>query len=231
MAVAGITTQDTKEGHPIGWVPAANVLVDDHVGQPLPAQAKTATYGQPPPAAPVPARTLAPLLARLSSIHGVESVITVRAGGKPALPRTLLGGGVNGLPSAFQETGPLPAGLVSCSQLARAPGLGRCPAGATAVSFPKFLDAGPPAKSLARITWPAVDIPAARLGRLGLDSIDVATNGSQSAVEQARTTLEHANPAFSTPLTLGETATNLTKVAGAYQQLVNVVILDRKSVV
>ena len=73
------------------------------------------------------------------------------------------------------------------------PDLGRCPAGAAAVSFPRFLDAAPPGKSLERITWPAADVPARQLGGLGLDSIDVATNGSQSAVEQARTALENAN--------------------------------------
>ena len=38
VAVAGITTQDAKEGHPVGWASAANVLVDDLAGQPLPAR-------------------------------------------------------------------------------------------------------------------------------------------------------------------------------------------------
>ena len=38
VAVAGITTQDAKEDHPIGWASAANVLVDDQAGQPLPAK-------------------------------------------------------------------------------------------------------------------------------------------------------------------------------------------------
>ncbi|MFI5067898.1 MAG: FtsX-like permease family protein, partial [Streptosporangiales bacterium] len=227
VAVAGVTTQNAKEGHPVGWAPAANVLVDDLAGQPLPTQGQPASDGSPSLTAPGPARALAPLLARLSRIHGVESVIAVRADGGSTLPRALLGGSVVGFPSGFRETGPVPAGLVSCSQLARVSGLGRCPAGAAAVSFPEFLDAAPPAKSLGRITWPAADVPARRLGGLGLDSIDIATDGSQSAVEQARTALANANayPSLGTPLTLGEVTANLTAISSAYQQLVDVVIL------
>ncbi|HEV2931921.1 MAG TPA: FtsX-like permease family protein, partial [Streptosporangiaceae bacterium] len=93
--------------------------------------------------------------------------------------------------------------------------------------FPKFLDASPPAKSLGKITWPAADIPARQLSGLGLDSIDVATNGSQSAVEQARTALENANPYpnFSMPQTLGQATVELTSATNAYQQLADVVIL------
>ena len=183
--------------------------------------------GSPPVTVAGRARTLAPLLARLSRIPGVQSVIAVRADAGPALPRVLLGGSVAGFPSAYQETGPVPAGLVSCSQLARAPGLGRCPAGAAAVSFPEFLDAAPPAKSLEKITWPAADVPARELGSQGVDSIVIATDGSQSAVEQARTALEnaHAYPSLGPPRTLGEVSAQLTGTSHAYQQLVDVVIL------
>jgi hypothetical protein len=225
VAVAAITTQDAKEDHPVGWGSASNVLVDDLAGQPPWAQPGTGV--RPQLTAPGATRTVAPLLARLSRIQGVQSVITVRADGTSTLPRALLGGSVAGFPSAWQETGPVPAGLVSCAQLDRVPGLGRCPTGAAAVSFPKFLDAAPPAKSLARITWPAADISARQLTPLGLDSIDVATNGSQSAVEQARTELENANPypGFNTPQTLGQATVELTSATNAYQQLADVVIL------
>jgi hypothetical protein len=227
VAVASITTQNAKEDHPTGWASASNVLVDDLAGQPLWAQRQSAIGSRSPLTAPGSARTLAPLLARLSRIHGVESVITVRADGKSTLPRALLGGSAAGFPSAWQETGPVPAGLVSCAQLDRVSGLGRCPAGAAAVSFPEFLDAAPPAKSLGSITWPAANVPARQLGGLGLDSIDIATDGSQSAVEQARTELENANayPGLSTPATLGQVTAELTTATNAYQQLADVVIL------
>ena len=227
VAVAGITTQDAKDSHPVGWASAANVLVDDLAGQQLPITGQQATDGRQPVTAPRQARALAPLLARLSRIHGVESVLAVHADGTSTLPRGLLGGSVRGLPSAFEQHGPVAAGLVSCVQLARVPNLGRCPAGAAAVSFPEFLDAFPAGKSLARITWPAADVPARQLGGLRLDSIDVATDGSQSAVEQARTALADAKayPSLGTPLTLGELTTDITTINNAYQQLANVVIL------
>ena len=154
-------------------------------------------------------------------------MIAVRADGGSTLPRALLGGSVAGFPSAYKETGPVSAGVVSCSQLARVPGLGRCPAGAAAVSFPEFLDAAPPAKSLEKITWPAANVPARELGGRGLDSIDIATDGSRSAIEQARTALQNARayPSLGTPLTLAEVTAKLTAINNAYQQLVDVVIL------
>jgi predicted lysophospholipase L1 biosynthesis ABC-type transport system permease subunit len=58
-------------------------------------------------------------------------------------------------------------------------------------------------------------------------SIVIATDGSQAAVEQARTALEnaHAYPSLGTPRTLGEVSAQLTGISNAYQQLVDVVIL------
>ena len=225
VAVAGITTQDAKEGHPIGWASAANVLVDDLAGQPLPAQGQRPTGsaadgpGAGPDAGPAagPAEQDPRRRERDRGSRGRRVDPAQSAAGRKR----------RGLPSGYHETGPVPAGVVPCSQLARAPGLGRCPAGAAAVSFPEFLDAAPPAKSLERITWPTADVPARQLGRLGLDSIDIATDGSQSAVEQARTALENANayPSLGTPLTLGELTAKLTAISSAYQQLVDVVIL------
>ncbi len=201
--------------------------MDDLAGQPQWAQNQAGTGRRQLLTAPGSTRTQAALLARLSRIHGVQSVLAVRADGTSTVPRALLGGSVHGFPSAWLETGPVPAGLVSCAQLDRVQGLGRCPAGAAAVSFPKFLDAAPPAKSLARISWPAADVPARQLSGRGLVSIDVATDGSQSAVEQARTALENANayPGRATPSTLGQVTAELTRATNAYQQLADVVIL------
>jgi hypothetical protein len=223
VAVASITTQDAKEAHPTGWASASNVLADDLAGQPLPAIGEANSPLTPPESA----RALAPLLTRLSRVHGVESVIAVRTDGGSTLPRALLGGGVAGIPSAFQETGSVPAGVVSCAQLARFPGLGRCPAGAASVSFPELLDSAPPGKSLARITWPAANVPAGQLSGLRVDSIDIATDGSEAAVEQARTALDNANayPSLGTPVTLGEVLTEVNTINNAYQQLAEVVIL------
>jgi hypothetical protein len=208
VAVADITTQDAKDLGPIGGTAAAGVLVDDLAGQPLPP-----AHGRTKPAVAPPRQLPASLLTRLSRIDGVQAVIEVRADSTlTTLPRTLLGPGV-------------PAGLVSCAQLARVPALGRCPAGAAAVAFPRFLNNALPGQNLDRITWPTEDVSGRQPG--GLDGIDIATNGSQSAVEQARTALENANayPTLGAPYTLGELSTMQNSVNNAYQQLADVVIL------
>jgi hypothetical protein len=211
VAVADITTQNAKDLGPIGGTAAAGVLVDDLAGQPLPP-----THGHTTRPALAPSRQLpAALLARLSRIDGVQGVVAVRADSAlTALPRPLLGPGV-------------PAGVVSCAQLARVPALGRCPAGAVAAAFPRFLDNAPPGQNLDRITWPAADVSGRQLAVLGVDGIDIATGGSQSAVEQARTVLENANayPTLGAPYTLGELSTMQNSVNNAYQQLADVVIL------
>jgi len=227
VAVADLTTQDAKDVHPLGWAAAGNILVDDQAGQTLPVHGQPPRDTATPLTGPGKAEALAPLLARLSRIRGVEAVIAVRADGRLSLSRALLGGAAVGLPSGFAENGPVLAGLVSCSELARAPRLGHCPAGASAVSFPAFLDSGPPVKDYQEITWPAVHVPARQLDGLGLESIDISTNGSVSAVERARTALDNANayPSLGVALTLGEITTNKNTIDNAYEQLANVIIL------
>ncbi|HMD26291.1 MAG TPA: ABC transporter permease, partial [Streptosporangiaceae bacterium] len=142
-------------------------------------------------------------------------------------------------PAAFHNlganpgsTGPVPAGVVSCAQLATVPALGRCPAGATAAAFPADGFAGPLyGVDAAGITWPAANVPAARLDSLGVDGINVATNGTVPAVEQARTVLEnaHAYPAAylvdGVPSTIGELIAQSNPTNSGYQQLANTVIL------
>ena len=146
VAVADITTQDAKDLGPIGGTAAAGVLVDELAGQPLPP-----AHGRTKPTVARPRQLPASLLARLSRIAGVRGVIEVGADSTvTTLPRTLLGPGV-------------PAGVVSCAQLARVPALGRCPAGAAAVAFPRFVDNAPPGQNLDRITWPAEDVSGPRL--------------------------------------------------------------------
>ena len=121
-----------------------------------------------------------------------------------------------------------PAGVVSCAQLATVPALGRCPAGATAAAFPSDGFIGPLfGIDATTITWPAANVPAARLDTLGVDAINVATDGSTPAVEQARTVLEnaHAYPGVSTPSTLGDMIAQDNSANSDYQQLANMVIL------
>ena len=218
VAVVAITTQDTKDLTRFGSAAEANVLTDQLADQ----SSGIASTG-PGPAAPA-----APLAAQLRGIPGVQGVVVVRAVPGLTIPGTLPGLGA----SQFGPPGPVPAGVVSCAQLATVPALGRCPAGAAAAAFPAAGFGSGEYNSLfgtdpTGITWPAANVPASRLDTLAVDAINVATNGSVPAVEQARTALEDAPayPTISGPSTLGDLIAQDNSGNDAYRQLANTVIL------
>ena len=218
VAVVGITTWNAQQHNVRVSAAETNVLTDQMADQ-QPGSASQASTG---PAAPA-----APLAAELSGIPGVQGVVVVRADPGLTIPAAFHDLGAN-----LGSTGPVPAGVVSCVQLAAVPALGRCPAGATAAAFP----ADGFARSLdgvdaTGITWPAANVPASRLDSLAVDAINVATNGTVPAVEQARTVLEnaHAYPApylgDGAPSTVGELIAQSNPTNSGYQQLANTVIL------
>ena len=219
VAVVGITTQDTKDLTRFATPAAAAVVTDQ-----LAASGGFRSAQEPAAAGAGPAAPAAPLAARLRGIPGVQGVVVVRADPGLTIPGTFhnLGTFPGNAPS------PVAAGVISCAQLATVPALGRCPAGATAAAFPIDGFAGPvdPTGS-AGITWPAVNVSASRLDSLGVDAINVGTNGSVSAVEQARTMLEnaHAYAAPGGPSTIGDLVKQDNSGNNAYQQLANTVIL------
>jgi hypothetical protein len=203
VAAALIATQDTKKVTPVDGATAGNTLIDQFLTI---TDGGSATGSAPPPPATV--------LTRLRKIPGVQGVVEFQA--DPGLTITNPQLHIQGFPAA----------VVSCAQLAGVPGLGRCPAGAAAAKVPASLtDIG--GGNLAEFTWPAADVPARRLDSLPLASLDVATNGSQPAIEQARTVLENAYPAGtgSPPHTLGEDTAAANGADNAFQQLADVVIL------
>jgi hypothetical protein len=124
--------------------------------------------------------------------------------------------------------GLIPAGLVSCAQLAAVPALGRCPAGASAAAFPKDGFDGPLSGiDATSTTWPAANVPAARLDALGVDAVNVATNGSAATVEQVRTVLENAQAYHNVngPFSIGDMIAHDNAAGNDLQQLANAVIL------
>ncbi len=211
VAVVGITTWNAEQVTPTVGAAETTVLTDQLAGQ----------QERPGPAAPA-----APVAARLSRIHGVHGVAVVRADPGLTIPAAFhhLGGTPDG-------TGPVPAGVVSCAQLAAVSVLGRCPAGATVAAFPAdgfggplyFVDA-------TAITWPAANVRATRLDSRPVDGIDVVTNGTVPPTEQARTMLENER-AYSAylgdgvPSTVGELKALSNPTNSGYQQLANTVIL------
>ena len=86
-------------------------------------------------------------------------------------------------------------GLVACDQLAKTPAIGRCAPGATVASIGYFLSNLLGHNSHASSTvWPSAHLSVADVARLPVDAVVVATDGSSSAIERARTTLERAFP-------------------------------------
>jgi hypothetical protein len=212
VAVVALTTQDAKDGTRFGSAAAVPVVTDQF--------ARTLGFASPrqgqPVTGPGPAAPAAPLAARLRGVPGVQGVVVVRA-----VP------GLN-IPVSLNGTGGSAAGVVSCAQLATMPVLGHCPAGATTAEFPEDGFNGPlQGVSNAGITWPAAHVPAARLDSLGVDAIDVATNGSVPAIERARTALE-SEPAYASlavPFSLSDWVTQDRTSDDAYRQLANTIIL------
>jgi hypothetical protein len=206
VAAALLATQDTERYATIDGAAANNTLVDQFSNIGVTSSGNQVAVGSvPPPSATV--------LARLRQIPGVQGIVEVRA--DPGLQ-------IQGYPAA----------VTSCAQLANDPGLGRCPTGAAAAKVPASLTVIG-YSNLAVVTWPAADVRAPRLDSLPLGSLDVATNGSQPAIEQARTVLENAYPTgtgLPPPTTLGEVGAVGNGADNAYQQLADVVILTSLTV-
>ncbi|MEV0491766.1 FtsX-like permease family protein [Streptomyces atratus] len=126
-----------------------------------------------------------------------------------------------------QGSAPPPvAGLASCTELAKMPAHSACASGAEAASVTQnygsfgtyYWEHWPTA-------WPAAGISAQRLARLPVQEIVVATNGSTSAIERARTILANTYPDQDVPWTVGEAHAESGAQLAGYQQLANVVIL------
>ncbi len=151
----------------------------------------------------IPASVL-PDLHRVEGVHRVVVVHVARAESNPYTP----------VPE-----------LVSCADLRRSPGIGRCAPGATVaavtgLAWSKSINVDNPAK-----VWPAADVSAQALPRLPVELLLVS--GSPAGIEQARTVLERAFPQRFTPLTIREDDEQRRSAAliRQYRQLVDAIIL------
>jgi FtsX-like permease family len=216
VAVVAITTQDAKAPTRFGTVAATNLLSEQIARQSSSGSAMTGAG---------PAMPAAALAARLSSVHGVQGVAVIRVDPGLTIPGTFHNISVN----EYGRVVPIPAGVISCAQLATMPVLGNCPAGASAAAIPASLFGhdGFEAATTSGVTWPAANVPAARLDSLGVDAIGVETNGSTMTIEQTRTLLETSPPypVLNAPSTLRDVAEGDTTAKSGDQQLANVVIL------
>ena len=219
-AVVAITTQDAKDTR-FGPVAQSNLMIDQ-IGT-----ASSSDSGVSDPGPPAPAAALA---ARLDAIGGIHGVVVLRADPTLTIPGTFHDLGANAFgDNPGGSVPPIPADVASCAQLATVPGLGRCPAGATAAAIPAgvFGPNGFFGNQGSGFTWPAANIPAARLDALGVDTIGVETDGTTTAIEQTRTVLETepAYPVLNAPSTPEDNVVADDAANKGYQQLANVVIL------
>lgn len=214
-AVGIIGALDAERDVPKGPAAVAGTLVADYTHGVDPSTGQW--DGSVPP---LPAAALAHLHATVG-IKGVLSIHTNPLGTKD--PVGNIGGGFAPPPGAP----PLPqAGLAACAELAGMPSHSTCAPGSEAASVTEdygYFGTYDPMPWPA--TWPTAAISSRRLARLPVQHIVVATDGSTSAVERARTVLANAYPDQDAPWTLREDHAERNAEMAGYQQLSNVVIL------
>jgi hypothetical protein len=205
LTIGIVTTVVADNGAPAGGARAVGTLID-MVGNP---NATTIEGENSIPSLPIR------LTHELRSVKGVIGVTVIRWD-----PLVSLG--------HMSDTAP---GLVSCSELARTPALGRCTRGASVATIEPFADQGnglTKKTTLAEQIWPAAPIALSRLNTLPIEEIAVGTNGSTVAVEQARTDLEAALPYQSYeqgPSTMGEVMSSTAQSRVELENVTDVIIV------
>jgi hypothetical protein len=178
----------------------------DHRGAPTTGGAATNVRQVEPPPGPIPAG--------LSSIPGVQKVVTVFQAPEP---RPAISGG--SLP------GWTPDGLVRCADIAGRPDFGRCEPGAQVAAV--FDNLVGPTDKVKDIVWPTAEIDPDQLGALQPYSLVVGTDGSADAIERARTVLITAYPNSDLlPGTEAEWDADFARTLTGWKQLANVIIVS-----
>jgi hypothetical protein len=147
------------------------------------------------------------VLAELLTTPGVRSVTVVHES-----------------PSQAQQTRSF--GVVACDQLLKTPAIGKCAPGATVASLGYFLSNLLGHHSHASSTvWPTADLSAANAARLPVDAVVVATDGSSSSIERARTTLERVFPFKGTPVAVEAFNPSTARLLAMIQDMTDVIIV------
>ncbi len=212
-AGAGIITTILADHPALSGGPAASDTLVEQIGsRPIPRHQSSRKITIKPSSKTSIASVPDAVLTELGSIRGVRGVTVIHSD-----------------PDASQSGGGVAlTGLVSCAQLVRTPALGRCAAGADVATIrPDFAGASDVTSksTMAATTWPAAAVTPERLRSLPVAAIVVGTNGSSSAIERARTTLELALPSEGQPATLGEISANNSRLIGELQRMIDVVIV------
>lgn len=117
-------------------------------------------------------------------------------------------------------------GIIACDELAKTPAIGRCAPRAGVASVGYFLSKvlGHTANA-STTTWPSWNLSATQLASLPVSAVVVATNGSSSAIERARTELERAFPLQGTPVTVDALDPSTARLLTMIQAMTDVIIV------
>ena len=117
-------------------------------------------------------------------------------------------------------------GFVACDQLAKTPAIGKCAPGATVATVGYFLSNLLGHNSNASSTvWPSAHSSVADATRLPVDAVVVATNGSSSAIERARTVVERLFPFQGTPVGVETLDPSTARLLTMIQDMTDVIIV------
>ncbi|MHB1509973.1 MAG: FtsX-like permease family protein [Acidimicrobiales bacterium] len=117
-------------------------------------------------------------------------------------------------------------GIVPCAQLAKTPAIGKCARGATVANVGYFLSNVLGHNShVSSTVWPSADISVASAARLPVDAVVVATDGSSSSLERARTALERVFPLQGAPFAVDAFDPSTRRLLAMIQDMTDVMIV------
>jgi hypothetical protein len=117
-------------------------------------------------------------------------------------------------------------GLVACDQLAKTPAIGTCAPGATVATIGYLLQPVTGNNSASSSTvWPSARLPVASIARLPAEAVVVATDGSSSSLERARTALERAYPFRGTPVVIKGNTPDVSRLLTMVQDMTDVIVV------
>jgi hypothetical protein len=116
--------------------------------------------------------------------------------------------------------------VVACAALAKTPAIGKCAPGVTVAAIGYFLTNILGSNSHASSTvWPSAHLSVADVAGLPVDAVVVATDGSSSSFERARTALERAFPFQGTAVAVEALDPSTARLLTTVQDMTDVVIV------
>jgi hypothetical protein len=156
-----------------------------------------------------------------AKVPSVPSHVLTELGATPGVRAVTV---VHQTPSPSQQMNGF--GLVACDQLAKTPAIGKCATGATVATIGYFLTNILGANSHASSTvWPSAHLSVTDMARLPAAAVVVATNGSSSSIERARTALERAFPFQGTSVVVEALDPSTARLVAMVQDMTDVVIV------